>query len=61
MPFSEYMQLKAIAEEPDTGDDKLRFNKDVIGDFLAYMDNMEAWRQSISKMAESRIRKVTDK
>lgn len=61
MPFSECMQLKAIAEEPDTGDDKLRFNKDVIGDFLEYMDNMKTWCENISRMAESRIRKVIDK
>lgn len=56
--FSEYVQLKEIAEADDIGGDSLRFHEDAAHNFLAYMNEMETWCQNISKTVESRIRKV---
>lgn len=60
MTFSEYMQLKEIAEAPDIGCDLVQFHEDAIGNFLAYMDDMEAYCENLSETIESRIKEVTD-
>ena len=60
MSFSEYMQLMEIAAS-DADNVPLQVHEDAIGDFLEYMDNMKTWCENISRMAESRIRKVIDK
>ena len=56
--FSEYMQLKEIAETADIGDGSLQFHEDAIRDYLAYMNEMEAWCKNISNTVESRIREA---
>ena len=58
MTFSEYMQLKEIAETADIGGDSLQFHEDAVRDFLAYMNEMEAWCRNISKTVESRIKEA---
>ena len=58
MTFSEYMQLKEIAEADDICNDLIRLHEDAARPFQAYMSEMEALCRSISKTVESRIRKA---
>lgn len=64
--FSEYMQLKEMAEAAGIGDDPslaqllhyLQFQEVATRNFQAYMNEMKAWCKNISKTVESRIREA---
>lgn len=56
--FSEYMQLKEIAETGDIGGDSLQFHKEAVHDYLSFKNAMESMSQDISKVTESRIKEA---
>lgn len=68
MTFPEYMRLRDRAEAAGIGDDKslarllhyLQSKEVATRHFQAYMNEMEAYCENISKTIESRIKEVTD-
>ena len=52
--FSEYLQLKEIAEAADIGD-SLQFHDEAVRDYLLFKNAMESMSQDISKAIEDLI------
>lgn len=58
MVFSEYLQLKEIAETDDIGGDSLQFHEEAIRDYLSFKNAMESRSQDISKAIEDLIKEA---